>query len=101
MKEKDVYQSTTSGTKNRGEDGRGRPTKHEGQTQNITIIFDEGTADRLRMQCIKMKKANGSKFSMNEFVRPVVEAVLESKLDLSRVDSENELKEYILTSLED
>ena len=99
MSKKSVYDSTSEGTKTRNEEGRGRPAKHEGATQNITVIFGEDTADRLRMECIKMKKTNGSKFSMNEFIRPVVEAVLESDLDLSVADSEEELKELMLSRL--
>ena len=99
MSKKDLYQSTSEGTKTKNEEGRGRPAKHDGATQNITVIFGEDTADRLRMECIKMKKANGSKFSMNEFIRPVVEAVLESDIDLSLADSEEELKELMLSKL--
>lgn len=97
-KKKGLYSDTSSGTVENSE-GRGRPTKHEGRTQNITVIFGEETADQLRMQCIKMKKNNGGKFSMNEFIRPVIEAVLESDIDLEMADSEEELKELMLNKL--
>lgn len=99
MSKKDIHESTLTGTTT-SEEGRGRPTKHEGATQNITVIFGDEVADQLRMQCIKMKKAKGGKFSMNEFIRPIIEAVLESDLDLSLADSEEELKELMINKLQ-
>lgn len=99
-KKKGIFENTEGGTKKRSGDGPGRPTKHEGQTQNITVIFPDEVADDLRMQCIKMKKTKGGKFSMNEFIRPIIEAVLESDLDLSLADSEDELKELFRSQLD-
>ncbi len=98
-KKKGIFESTDPGTKKNTEPDRGRPVKHEGQTQNITVIFDEKTADQLRMECIKMKKPQGGKFSMNEFIRPIIEAVLESDIDLTMADNESELKEFFLSKL--
>ena len=97
---KGIFENTEKGTKKRSSDGPGRPTKHEGQTQNITVIFPDEVADDLRMRCIKMKKTKGGKFSMNEFIRPIIEAVLDSDLDLSIADSEDELKELFRSQLE-
>jgi hypothetical protein len=99
IKKKGIFESTNSETKRNTGTGRGRPLKHEGQTQNITVIFDEKTADQLRMTCIKMKKPQGGKFSMNEFIRPIIEAVLESGIDLTMADNESELKEFFLSKL--
>ncbi|HLR26981.1 MAG TPA: hypothetical protein VK112_14040 [Fodinibius sp.] len=97
---KGIFENTEGGTQKPSGDGPGRPTKHEGQTQNITVIFSDEVADDLRMKCIKMKKAKGGKFSMNEFIRPIIEAVLEADLDLSLADSEDELKELFRSQLE-
>src|SRR5699024_246637 len=88
------------GTKKRSSDGPGRPTKHEGQTQKITVIFPDEVADDLRMRCSKMKKTKGGKFTMNEFIRPIIAAVVDSDLDLSIADSEDERKELFLSQLE-
>ena len=100
MAKKGIFENTEQGTQKEAGETRGRPTKHQGQTQNITVIFSDEVADQLRMQCIKMKKQGGGKFSMNEFIRPVVEAVLESDIDLTMADSENELRELFLSKLE-
>lgn len=99
-KKKGIYESTEGGIQKQSGEGPGRPTKHEGQTQNITVIFDDKVADNLRMKCIKMKKAKGGKFSMNEFIRPIIEAVLEADIDLRLADSEDELKELFHSRLE-
>jgi hypothetical protein len=69
---KGIFENTGPGTKKNMGTDRGRPVKHEGQTQNITVIFDEKTADQLRMTFIKMKKPQGGRFSMNEFIRPII-----------------------------
>lgn len=99
-KKKGIFENTEGGTQKQSGDGPGRPTKHEGNTQNITVIFDDDVADNLRMQCIKMKKAKGGKFSMNGFIRPIIKAVLESDIDLSLADSEDELRELFRHRLE-
>lgn len=99
-KKKGIFENTEGGTQKKSGDGPGRPTKHEGQTQNITVIFSDEVADDLRIQCIKMKKAKGGKFSMNEFIRPIIEAVLEADIDLNFADSENDLKELFRSKLE-
>lgn len=96
--DKGIFEATGDGTQSYF--GPGRPIKHTGHTQTISVVFDDATADRLRMECIKMKKENGSKFSLNEFIRPVVEAALESDIDLSQADNEAELKELFLSHLE-
>jgi hypothetical protein len=99
MKKKSITESTEAGTENREKEGRGRPTKHTGRTKNLSVVFNEEVADQLRIKTVRMKKSEGGNFSMSEFIRPVIEAVLESDVDLSLADSEEELKELMLSKL--
>lgn len=80
--------------------GPGRPAKHDEPTKKITVVFGESRFIEINEVCFNILKNHNEKISMTELIRGIIEAVLDSKIELGEATSEQEINEMVTVAIE-
>ena len=92
--------SKTSAKKKTSAPGRGRPQVHEpGSWERTTVILRHDQTAALDHLAADIRAKTGRPIKRTELIRGILDAVLESKLDLTSATSEQEIKNALAAKL--
>ena len=96
-KDDSIFSSTDATEKT--STGRGRPKAHEDEWTKVTVVMFNREITFLDDLSVKIRKTTGSVIKRAEIIRALVDALEDSKIDLTGVKTEADVKAMLLAAL--
>ena len=81
--------------------GRGRPPVHSERWSKVSVVLFNRQIVSLDRLATEIRRHTGQVLNRAGIIRALIDAVVDSRLDLTRVTSEAELKQYLAHAITD